>query len=327
MGMEDKKNIELKSGGVTSLFQRYFDGDISYHEFLRLKEEQGVMSDEEVMGVMENMWNNFDSREERVPEDVLSTITDRVHKKSNLRIKYWVTAAAVVLLCVGGVLLQNLLYSEPAYEIYATNGNETSEITLPDGSVARLNRNTEIRSFGTDDVSIRRVELLRGEVLFHVTKDAGRTFLVKVGNMEVRVLGTIFNVKDTEESGKVETTLLSGKVKLTQGNEKKGVFLEAGEKAVFDKHDCTFSVEKSQANEDNVWEKAELVFRSTPLPVAFSMIEKYYGIKIVANKTMQKTDTYTSSFEAISLEDLMKILSIHFKFDYKIDDNVVQVNF
>lgn len=96
---------------------------------------------------------------------------------------------------------------------------------------------------------------------------------------------------------------------------------------MFDKCNHAFSVEKSQANEDNIWEKSELLFRSTTLPAVFSIIEKYYDVEIAVNKEIQSTDTYTSSFESISLDDLMKILSIHFKFNYEINDNVVRVNF
>lgn len=324
--MDNRKKIKLKLGENTSLFQRYFDGEISYHEFLELKEGQKGMSDEEVMGIMEKMWDNYASREEVVPPEVLATISDKINKKPNRRIWYWV-AAAVLVLCVGGIFLQNIFYDKPQYQLYATNVNETLQITLPDGSVAKLNKDTEIRCFAYDDVSVRNVELLRGEVLFHVTKDAARTFLVKAGNMQVSVLGTVFNVKDTGKAGKIETTLLSGKVKLTHDNEKKGVFLESGEKAVFDKCNHAFSVEKSQANEDNIWEKSELLFRSTTLPAVFSIIEKYYDVEIAVNKEIQSTDTYTSSFESISLDDLMKILSIHFKFNYEINDNVVRVNF
>lgn len=325
--MDNRKDIELNSKEEASLFQRYFNGDITYHEFLKLKETQRGMSEEEVISVMEKMWDNYNSREETVPQEVLAIITDEIRKKPKRRISYWMAAAAVLALCVGGVLLQNLFHAEPHPQIYATNESETLQITLPDGTTARLNKNTEIHCFVSNDISTRDVELLRGEALFHVTKDATRPFIVKTADMEVRVLGTVFNVKDMGESGKVVTTLLSGKVKLTRDNEAKGVFLKAGEKAVFDKHDRTFSVEKSSANEDNVWDVSELVFRATALPAVFSIIEEHYGVKITVNKAIQSTDTYTSSFEMISLDDLMKILSIHFKFNYIIDDNVVQVNF
>lgn len=326
--MNSRKDIGTNSGEMTSLLQRYFDGNISHREFLELKAGQKGMSEKEITEAMERMWDDFDSRENAVPEELFVTITDKINKKPYRAIRYWLTAAAAVLLfCIGGAVLKYSLYDAPSYKVYATNDNETLNITLPDGSVARLNKNTEIRSFGTDDVSVREVELLRGEVLLHVTKNADRTFLVKVGNMEVSVLGTVFNVKDTGAGGRVETTLLSGKVKLTQDGEKKGVFLEAGEKAVFDKLEGAFSVEKSQANENNVWKEADLAFRSTSLPGVFSIIEAHYGVKIRVNKATQLADTYTSSFEAISLDDLMKILSIHFNFNYKIDGEVVQVDF
>lgn len=327
MGMNSRKDIGTNSGETTSLLQRYFDGNISHREFLELKAGQKGMSEKEITEAMERMWDDFDSRESAVPKELFATITDKINKKPYRTIRYWITAAAVLLFCIGGAVLKYSLYDDPSYKVYATNDNETLNITLPDGSVARLNKNTEIRSFGTDDVSVREVELLRGEVLFHVTKNADRTFLVKVGNMEVSVLGTVFNVKDTGAGGKVETTLLSGKVKLTQGGEKKGVFLEAGEKAVFNKQEGAFSVEKSQVNENNIWKEADLAFRSTSLPDVFSIIEAHYGVKIRVNKATQPADTYTSSFEAISLDDLMKILSIHFNFNYKIDGEVVQVDF
>jgi transmembrane sensor len=79
---------------------------------------------------------------------------------------------------------------------------------LSDGSIVELNRGAEI-TVAFDSTS-RRVELVRGEALFRVEKDPGRPFIVSAGGVEVRAVGTAFNVRLNQ--AKVEVLVTEGKV-------------------------------------------------------------------------------------------------------------------
>ena len=84
-------------------------------------------------------------------------------------------------------------------------------MTLADGSTVRLNVGSEIVEAFTP--AERRVMVLRGEAHFTVTKNARRPFVVRAGTVEVRAIGTAFNVN--LQSTAVEVIVTEGRVELT----------------------------------------------------------------------------------------------------------------
>jgi transmembrane sensor len=84
-------------------------------------------------------------------------------------------------------------------------------MTLPDGSTVRLNVGSEI--IETFTPAERRIMIVRGEAHFTVTKHAGRPFVVRAGTVEVRAIGTAFNVN--LQSAAVEVIVTEGRVELS----------------------------------------------------------------------------------------------------------------
>ena len=94
----------------------------------------------------------------------------------------------------------------------ATPPDARSKIELPDGSQVWLNEGSRLvydsKTFGRSDRKVR----LEGEAYFEVKKSAGQPFMVSVGEVCIRVLGTAFNVNAYKENQQVEATLISGKI-------------------------------------------------------------------------------------------------------------------
>ncbi|MGH7946541.1 MAG: FecR family protein [Opitutaceae bacterium] len=84
------------------------------------------------------------------------------------------------------------------------------KIDLPDGSVVRLNTASAVEV--TYTATARRIDLTRGEANFVVAKDKSRPFIVRVGRVDVRAAGTIFNVRRHSEA--VEVLVTEGKVRV-----------------------------------------------------------------------------------------------------------------
>ncbi len=115
-----------------------------------------------------------------------------------------VTAAIVM----GGVFVKSRgLLSES----YSTRTGETRVVTFEEGSVAYLNTRTEVRWIG--DEHDRRVELVKGEAIFDVVHDDNRPFRVMLGESEIQVLGTRFNVY-RKANGEVAITVVEGTVQV-----------------------------------------------------------------------------------------------------------------
>ncbi len=122
----------------------------------------------------------------------------------------WAALAAgvVAVLVMGGLFVKSRgLFAES----YSTRTGETRVVTFEEGSVAYLNTRTEVRWIGNDHD--RRVALLKGEAIFDVVHDGNRPFRVMLGDSEIQVLGTRFNVY-RKANGEVAVTVIEGTVQV-----------------------------------------------------------------------------------------------------------------
>jgi transmembrane sensor len=92
-------------------------------------------------------------------------------------------------------------------------------ITLPDGSKAWLNAESEITYGDQFNISTREIKM-SGEAYFEVVTNPSKPFIVKAGNLNIKALGTSFNVKAYPEDRFVITTLVKGKV-IIEGKDRK----------------------------------------------------------------------------------------------------------
>lgn len=138
------------------------------------------------------------------------------------------------LLATGGLLAAASVVGAVGYGALnlrgrvATGKGDIRRAPLSDGSAVTLNTDTAIRT--TFDGNIRRVELLRGEALFDVAKDAARPFVVVAGDVRVRAVGTSFTVR-AHADGRVGVVVREGVVEVWRGAGSKPVRV-AAEQAV-----------------------------------------------------------------------------------------------
>src|ERR1019366_6846207 len=92
-----------------------------------------------------------------------------------------------------------------------------SKIVLSDGSVVTLNSETTLRYPAEFNGQTREV-YLDGEAFFDVAKDHKHPFIVHAGKMNVRVLGTAFNIKSYANDATSETTLIRGAIEVTMSD-------------------------------------------------------------------------------------------------------------
>jgi transmembrane sensor len=111
------------------------------------------------------------------------------------------------------------LFVKPAPVTIESKRGAMSLITLPDGSKAWLNAESEIKYGNHFNSSTREIELL-GEAYFEVFTNPSKPFIVKAGNLTIKALGTSFNVKAYPEDRSVITTLVKGKV-VIEGKDRK----------------------------------------------------------------------------------------------------------
>ena len=171
--------------------------------------------------------------------------------------------------------LQDLQAAEQAEIKYNTivvpRGGEY-EVRLPDGSYVWMNADSEIRFPVVFTGQTRQVSL-KGEAYFKVSKDALRPFVVKMNGVNVRVLGTSFNVRSYADEGQVVTTLVEGKVKVNDQD------IVAGEQAVYSKNDGKTTVRQVEVEQYVAWQEGTFVFRNERLENVMKTLGRWYGVE------------------------------------------------
>lgn len=180
----------------------------------------------------------------------------------------WAIAAALVIVCVGTLFAVSQFYGG---HTYVTGIGELRTVTLADGSRIELNARSRI-NVKFDD-SQRYVELLEGQALFSVAKDAARPFIVRSGSTDVKAVGTQFDV-NRKPSGTV-VTVMEGRVAVSQPARERAasapteaamprVLLSPGEQVTVTAH-TIIAPKKANLAATTAWTEGLLVFDSAPL--------------------------------------------------------------
>jgi ferric-dicitrate binding protein FerR (iron transport regulator) len=161
------------------------------------------------------------------------------------------------------------------HTLIVTRGAEFS-LRLPDSTRVWLNAGSRLRypvRFADDT---REVEL-DGEGYFEVESAARRAFVVKVEGIDIRVLGTRFNVSSHDDQ--VVTTLLEGKVKLTKGNEE--VTLLPDQQAIMERGGDRFTVRCVTARDFTLWKEGVFWFEDAELGAIMERVARWYDATLV----------------------------------------------
>lgn len=153
---------------------------------------------------------------------------------------------------------------------------------MADGTKVYLNCDSELRypvNFGERE---RRVEL-KGEAFFEVTKN-GQPFIVDANDLSVEVLGTKFNLMAYANEESIQTTLVSGKVKVAvKGDDEENVesiYLEPGKQASWNKLNQTLSCKEVETDLYTSWINGYFRFENQRLEDVMRTISRWYDVKV-----------------------------------------------
>jgi transmembrane sensor len=185
------------------------------------------------------------------------------------RFPRWAIAAAWLIVCVGSLFA---VLQFRGGQSYATGIGELRTVTLADGSKVELNARSRINVRFSD--SRRYIELLEGQVLFSVAKDAARPFIVRSGSTDVKAVGTQFDV-NRKPTGTV-VTVFEGSVAVSQAattdrvtsvpavSDVPRVMLSPGDQVTVTTGTIT-PAKKANLAQATAWTEGLLMFDSAPL--------------------------------------------------------------
>ena len=194
-------------------------------------------------------------------------------------------------------------------------GSKVVSLTLADGSRVWLNAGSSL-TYPVAFIGNQRQVSITGEAYFEVTHNPEQPFMVSKGDMEVKVLGTHFNVNAYDDENDIKITLLQGSVEVKNKNRK--IKIMPGQQAI-DERDGQLTINKEADLEQVMaWKNGLFKFKDVTIEPIMRELERWYNLDIVYQGTV-KEHFITTVPRDVPVSQVFKYLeatgSVHFKIE------------
>ncbi|GAB3020105.1 FecR domain-containing protein [Niabella terrae] len=359
--MEENRLLELLTRKATGTITLAEIRELQLH----LKQHP---EDLELSQALEAVWQTHFDQQHSYSEDQQETFIRHLHQKIGIQEdeipalplrttplrwrKRLLRAAAILFICMGiGAVFYLTQHRDPAKTapyVHMTRKGSKSVIELPDGTSVWLNADSRLTYAKTYGDKTRTVTL-SGEAYFEVVHDADIPFIVQTKAMDVRVLGTTFNIRAYDEDITTQATLIKGKVEVYLRNkEKEKIVLKPHEKLLVKnitdastrRSDGTPNAVRDNTPEMSVvtigqsatadslaneiqWTQNRLVFDQTGFREIIPELERWYGVNITVSDSSLYNRKLSGIFENESLTEVLQSFQLAVGFRYKLSDNTL----
>lgn len=260
-------------------------------------------------------------------------------KQRGVRLKLWSRrfsyAAVVALLVVSSSILTywymwNSLQQDLSANIMNTlytPAGQRAQLVLQDGTEVWLNAKSKL-VYPAQFVGEERRVTVEGEAFFNVAKNPSKPFIVSTQDVDMKVLGTQFNVYCYPDAGYIQTSLLEGSVKVFfPDKENEGVILKPDQQVTVSQGEM--HVSPINLEDHFLWREGIYAFENEPLIDILKKMELYYDVRIVVKDASLFNDTYTGKFrQRDSLDDVFRVLQQirRFKVEKDKDRNIITLS-
>ena len=264
-------------------------------------------------------------------------------------LSWWIQKAMIQPVDVGAVAVTSPQYNE----ILVPYGSK-SKVILPDSSTVWLNSGARLKYPSHFDNNQREV-FLQGEGFFDVTHDDQHPFVVKSNGVNIKVLGTKFNLMANADDHIIETTLVEGTIEilgLKDTDRQNNLVLKSGQKLTLRKENNQYKVhtiqeaglsipeetakpvkiksadvlEKANVEIATAWTENKLVFVKERFGDVKTKLERWYGVTIEVKDPEILDYRFTGTFEKQTFEQAMNALSKAASCKFKMNKNHVIIS-
>ena len=327
-----KRNMHLDAMNeqLKDIIQKYSKGKLTLKEQIDLSEQLADTQNWEAEQILHDDWKS-QLESDLIPTRDLKPILDKVHHHIRLnesdkgsKNTWMQTFQRVAAILIVPLLLSFVAYfyfqSKPSFattsyaEIQCPMGVRT-RFQLPDGSTGYLNSGSRLK-YPVQFIDERKVELV-GEAFFEVVPNAEIPFHVNTKNLDIKVLGTTFNVIAYEGESTEEIVLQTGKVDILMKNGKQLTVLAPNEQLTLDIGKYTFSKNTVEALQYTTWKDGKLVFRNENMQQVAKRLSRWYNAEVVIEDRLLDDYTFHATFIDEPLDEVLKLLSITTPIIYK----------
>ncbi|RAJ11644.1 FecR family protein [Arenibacter echinorum] len=194
------------------------------------------------------------------------------------------------------------------------------DLVLSDGTKVKLNSGSSIKYPVRFLKGQDRKVFLKGEAYFDVTTDKAHPFIVNADEMNIRVLGTQFNLSFYAEDEDISTVLVEGAVVLYKEgadvNTNSSSQLIPGQRAAWNKVNNTMTIKEVDTNIYTAWKDGYLLFKALPFYTIRSKLERHFNITIEDRSGRLANQIYTATFRNETIEEILEAFKEDTHFEY-----------
>lgn len=204
---------------------------------------------------------------------------------------YFVDYSNKNMIVVGNDTINNSLFNKSnKHDLLVVAYGKRVKVCLPDKSIVWVNSGSRL-IFPEKFEKKKREVYLFGEGYFEVAKSKVVPFYVQTISMDVKVLGTKFNVSAYPEDDKIETVLKEGSVQIESKDSKwfpEKTILKPEQKAIFDKNTNNVKVEEVVPEHYTLWKEGLITVEDETLQGVIKKVERYFNIDIEIQNEKKK---------------------------------------
>ncbi len=226
---------------------------------------------------------------------------------------------------------------EIAYKTISGTGEATDELHVPiggeykvvlaDGSKVWLNSGSTLK-YPVAFSGEQRNVILSGEGYFEVAKD-DKPFIVNAGGVDIKVLGTSFNIRAYQNDDRIITTLIEGRIEIKDHFGKlSSVFLEPGNQAIFQREEQEIiKLQSDNPAASNAWTNGKFDFNNESLEEIMTQLSRWYNCKVEFRQEHLKDKLITGiAFRDRPVNNVMEMLSKVAHFQYQVNENKIIID-
>lgn len=238
-------------------------------------------------------------------------------------------------------------------EVSTKTGSRT-KIQLPDGSSVWLNGGSKLVYDNIHFGETMREVTLTGEAYFDVVKNKEKPFIIHANKINVRVIGTAFNIKAYPGEKNTEASLIRGSIEVTMKNSRGKIMMRPNDKLVISNEEITEAAERNDKSNgqkaivekpgsfitmqhltmakdestilETAWVENKLIFDDESFEEVALKMERWYGVSIRFSDNRLKKQRLTGTFEKESITEALQALQLSTPFfKYKINNQLITI--
>lgn len=302
--------------------KKYASGDMSLKEELALSEQLADESNSSVSDFIYEDWISQLEKEAKAERN-FKPLLDRVHHQIRINEPQlgFKTRFISTFQRVAAILIIPLMLSFVAYfyfhpekyivsmsyaEIQCPLGVRT-KFQLPDGSTGFLNSGSRLK-YPVQFIGERKVELT-GEAFFDVVHNKDIPFHVNTRNLDIKVLGTTFNVIANDDESTEEIVLQTGKVDVSSIDGKQTASILPNDLLTLDIEKQIFTKRVVNASQYTSWKDGKLEFRNENMQQVARRLSRWYNAEVIVDDPLLNNYTFHATFIDEPIDEVLKLLT------------------